>query len=139
MLIGYKINCICREINDFALHGNLPSQRSIKCKHIMIGTIWALTFTYLVLDLSLTTYWRFDIKHGNLKAADTFDFVDMWIQALLFIFVSALYLSSARLLSNLQKNLHSKESQLVNSTRIVWLLFGSYTVIWMSLLYSTYT
>ena len=26
MLIGYKINCFCRDINGFALNGSLPSE-----------------------------------------------------------------------------------------------------------------
>ena len=119
MLIGYKTHMICLEINEFALHGNLPSQRSIKCKSIVIITIWSLTLTYLILEILSETILRFDTKHENFKAIKTFDLVNKWIEVLLFIIVSVFYFLSARLLVILQKNLHSKERPLVSSTRFV--------------------
>ena len=46
---------------------------------------------------------------------------------------------SALLLRDLQVNLQAKKHPLIRTKRAVWVLSASYTAIWVSLLYSTYT
>ena len=137
LLIGYKTYVFCKEINDFALHGNLPSERSKKWKRVAVVTIWAVALSYLVTDLILSFYWRFNAE--DLNTLDKFTYINKWVQALMFIIVSALFLFSARLLRDLQLNLHSKQRPLIRTSRIIWLLFVSYTAIWTALIYSGYT
>ena len=139
ILIGYKTYCICREIKDFALHGNLPSERSKQWKKRVIISIWAMTLVYLCIDLFLSFFWRFNTAHKDLNILDKFDFINKWIQVVIFIIVSLLFLMSALLLRDLQVNLQAKKHPLIRTKRGVWVLFASYTAIWVSLLYSTYT
>ena len=60
MLIGYKINCTCREINMFVLQGNLPTESFKRRKHIIMGLIWSASVLYLVILLFFEAYWHFN-------------------------------------------------------------------------------
>lgn len=138
MLIGDKTYYICRDINDFALHGNLPSQQSKRCKKVTIVTICVFTLVYISVYLSLSFYWKFNTKHDNLSQLQKFDFVNRWIQTILFTLVTIFYLFAALLIRNLQKNVHAKEKPLVKSHRVLWLLFANYLFIVLGLVYLIY-
>lgn len=101
MLIGFKTYQVCREINDFALHGNLPSQQSKRCKTITIVTIWIVTLVYMAVDLTLSFYWEFDTQHENRSLLDKFGYINHWIQIVLFLIVTVVYFFAALLIRDL--------------------------------------
>ena len=74
MLISYKINIICKEINEFALHGNLPSESKKKCNTITFITIWAFTLVYLIVDITITSYWVFGTDGQDKDELENFGF-----------------------------------------------------------------
>ena len=56
MLIGYKTYCICHEVNEFAIKGNLPGEREKKIKKYIVTSMWSFSIIYMLVFLFLGFY-----------------------------------------------------------------------------------
>ena len=137
MIIGYKINFLCREINSFAMEGNLASENAKRCHSIVICSIWVITAMYLTVHLFLNFYWTL----GNERTVmlNHFDFMSQCMQVIIFSMVSIMYLFSIRQLLLLKKNIVSSDKPLQTSTAIVWVIFFIYVFLALTLAYTIYT
>ena len=47
--IGYKVLMLAFDIYEFAINGNLPSERQKKCSKVVVCSIWIISLLYMMI------------------------------------------------------------------------------------------
>ncbi len=71
-IVCFKAKCVCHDIYEFAINGNLPSLAVQRKKKIVIALIWACSVCYMLVYLILSSIFVFD--NQNLVQFDKLNF-----------------------------------------------------------------
>ena len=78
IIVGFRTYILCNEISEFALKGNLPSERAKKYKHWIVRIMWFCSGSYLLVYLII----GFTNVLNSSKPIDllnSFNYVTNWI------------------------------------------------------------
>ena len=108
MLLAQAVYFVARDILEFAMKGNLPSELTKKRYRVIKRTLAIVSLVFLILFLIGNTYWLFVLKSWT--AVKYFYLVSRLVQISFFIILSIVYLKS----SFLTKQIKRKSAQALN-------------------------
>ena len=100
MLMGYKTCGVCFDVKEFAINGNLPTERRKKCHKFVLTSIWVFTITWLFVVNALLNHFTRQKMHDKLMVMTN---LQIWTGFCEFVLVTGLFVYAAIQQRQLQK------------------------------------
>ena len=78
IIIGFRTYILCNEISEFALKGNLPSERAKKYKLWIVRIMWFCSGSYVLVYLIIGLSNVLD-PNKSIDLLNSFNYVTGWI------------------------------------------------------------